>query len=1036
MGSTYEATQDKIKSEFTGNIIFSGNLKCLYTNADSLVNKMDELKLYAECNKPHIIIINEVVPKHYKFELTENDIGIDGYDIWHNMNELNQHSRDPTGAEGKWRGVAIYTAKLLNTSPIGVSEVCEGNQYLDAVIVSIQLNKMDNAMVCGFYRSPSSTTEQNRMLFQLIERIVEVKPEPSHILICGDFNFKEIDWTNWMVSRPNISSGNTDNTGTQAGPPNKQSEEFLETCQNAFLYQHVMKPTRRRGNDTPSLIDLVFSNEEHMVINVEHLSPLGASDHSVLRFDMQCQNKISKKIKTRYLYEKGDYDKLRNMLDVDWKNLFKASNCENDANIQYKVFLEKFNIALNACIPKKEIILDKPHGRTTGKTIMDHTALKAIRKKHSAWKRYMETKEANKYLEYCKIRNKVRQITRQIRKQFESRIAQKVRTNPKAFWAYVKSKTKAKPGIPDLTSTRGQRTQNDQEKAEVLSEFFKSVFTVEGEDELPDCETKELNSGPLKNIVITFEQIMNKIKGLNVSKSPGPDNISPVIMKKIPEAFAKPLLIIYHTSLMTQSVPLIWKSANITAIFKKGDRQEPSNYRPVSLTCIPCKIMESIIRESILEHMYNNKLLTSKQYGFVTKKSTSLQLLKVLDEWTGILDHGSTGIDCIYCDFLKAFDTVPHKRLILKISSYGITGNVLGWLSNFLQNRTQRVCVNGMWSRKVKVLSGVPQGSVLGPLLFVIYINDLPDVIKSQIYLFADDTKIFRRIDSGVDSAILQNDLISMCNWSNKWKLKFHPKKCKVMCFGKYQGSNQTYYMVNQAGEREHLETADNQCEKDLGVIFDSKLSFDQHIASCVAKANKVLGLIKRTFQFIDEELLRQLYTTLVRPHLEYAQTVWSPHLKKHINVLEGVQRRATRILPSLKELDYKQRLTKLNLYSLTYRRIRGDMIELFKIVTGLYDPDASPHVTRSSTTTRGNDFKLHLSAANTKIRQKYFTNRSVQIWNSLPNCVVNATSVDIFKKRIDNCWATDELKFDYQYDPKELCYSKINSSNIYRYVL
>ena len=235
------------------------------------------------------------------------------------------------------------------------------------------------------------------------------------------------------------------------------------------------------------------------------------------------------------------------------------------------------------------------------------------------------------------------------------------------------------------------------------------------------------------------------------------------------------------------------EKANITAIYKKGSKKLAGNYRPVSLTSVVCKLMESIIKDSIMEHMSKNNLLNSQQYGFVSGRSTVLQLIKVMDRWTEILDKGGC-VDVVYCDFLKAFDKVPHKRLVQKLNYYGITPLLVNWIKEFLSDRKQKVMVNGECSTWYEVTSGIPQGSVLGPTLFVIYINSLPDVIsQSSSYLFADDTKLANGIFENSDCEALQSDLNNMVEWTDKSLLKFHPDKCVHMTIGKSKLDERTY---------------------------------------------------------------------------------------------------------------------------------------------------------------------------------------------------------------------------------------------------
>lgn len=252
------------------------------------------------------------------------------------------------------------------------------------------------------------------------------------------------------------------------------------------------------------------------------------------------------------------------------------------------------------------------------------------------------------------------------------------------------------------------------------------------------------------------------------------------MLRELSDVLAEPLCSIYNTSLQTCQLPDVWKEANISAIFKKGDRKLPSNYRPVSLTSIPCKLMEGVVRDRLIDHMTTNNLLSKQQFGFIKGRTTSLQLLHVLEHWQTTIDRGGE-LDVVYFDFRKAFDTVPHRRLLSKLRGYGITGNTLEWIEHFLIGRRQRVQVKGKPSRWHQVKSGIPQGSVLGPTLFVIYINDLPDTVLSLLYLFADDTKLYREIESPADELALQDDLSRMSQWSALWLLEFHPDKCKSM---------------------------------------------------------------------------------------------------------------------------------------------------------------------------------------------------------------------------------------------------------------
>jgi hypothetical protein len=630
----------------------------------------------------------------------------------------------------------------------------------------------------------------------------------------------------------------------------------------------------------------------------------------------------------------------------------------------------------------------------------------------------METKSSARYEEYCSIRNKVKGLVRAAKYNMEKEIASDAKGNPKRFWKYVNSKRKTKSGICELSTEVNGETitaRTDREKADMLADFFSSVFTHEPQGDiplLPDATFQHM----FVDREFTENEVCQLMQDLDTSKSPGPDEVHPRELKELSSTISKPLTRIFNASLKYGKVPKTWKKGNITALFKKGDKQQPGNYRPVSLTCILCKLLEKLIRKEIMAHMNINNLLSDKQFGFLAGRSTTLQLLKVMDEWTDILDRGDF-VDVIYLDFMKAFDTVPHKRLINKCLSYGLSKQIVTWVENFLSNRVQSVVVNGVASEQQPVTSGIPQGSVLGPVLFVIYINDLPDCVTSRCYLFADDTKLYRQISNpDGDVASLQTDLDNLGDWSNTWLLKFHPQKCKSLsiCNKRQNTQDTAYHLYNPQGDRVGVEKSSS--EKDIGVTVDNHLEFNKHIQLQVNKANSIVGLIKRSFTFLDNRSFKLLFQALVRPHLEYAAAVWNPHLCKYIDLLENVQRRATKLLKGLKDLSYSERLRVLKLPTLRYRRLRGDMIEVYKIVHNIYDSRVSCNIlSLSHSITRGNSYKLVKQTVRLDVRKYSFACRVVDIWNGLPEHVVSAPSIHAFENRLDKIWKDIDVLYDYK---------------------
>lgn len=957
---------------------YNGNhFSCMYTNADTLTNKMEELRLRvsSEKERPEFIMINEVKPKNQRYLVTQAELKINGYEMFSNI------------ANNDGRGLIIYIR-----SNIMAREVRFKANFQESLWVEVHLKDGDLLLIGCIYRSPSSVLENNSQLINLIKEVARYKP--THILITGDFNYPRIDWENW----------------TSEGEEHSEEFRFVEALRDSYMYQHVTGPTRARGSDRPKLLDLVFTNEEGMVEDLRVTAPLGKSDHSVLEFKYNAYTDKKATLRKIFLYDKGDYNDMRMEVTQDWRNqiLEIGGIDEKWCHIRDKIKeLEEHYVPIK---------VNKDSDIKKRKLALDAVTLEAIRKKHRCWQRYMETHEMDKYRAFTQQRNKVKKLIQRARKMEERGIAKEAAGKPKKFWSFVKEKLKTKSGIAELREEVNGEVKfasSDEDKARVLSEFFGKVFTVE--PDLVDLPEQVYNvPQPMPNIEIAPEDVLGRLQKLKVDKSPGPDNVHPRILKELREELKDVLVDLFNTSLREGKLPNEWKTANVSAIYKKGDKSEPSNYRPVSLTSVVCKVMETIVREKIMAHLMKHKLLSDKQFGFIPGRSTVLQMLHVMDEWTRILDEGGE-VDVVYMDFQKAFDKVPHRRLLRKLGHYGITGNTQQWIRNFLVNRKQRVNIKGAYSSWRNVVSGVPQGSVLGPVLFAIYINELPASINSRIFLFADDTKIFRGINSQQDQIALQDDLGKLVNWSERNLLPFHPNKCShLRVHTRHRTVEDTEYTLATEGS-DRLLIKKIAKEEDLGITTDEFLNFEAHISKKVNKANQIMGLIRRAFSALDISMFRCLFKSMVRPHLEYAQSIWSPYKRKDIRMVENVLRRASKMLPGLKNLSYSERLRHLEIPTMAYRRHRGDMIEVFKILKGGYDEDVNIHLERQVGMTRGNILKLKKIRTRTQRRQMFFTSRVVDAWNSLPNSVIEAENVMTFEKRLDQFWANQPIKFDFE---------------------
>ena len=628
----------------------------MYSNVDSLLNKKSELEARIAITTPDVIALVEIYPKNLVIPVDDSELQIKGYNML-----LSSKSH---------RGVVLYCKKNLQCRQVNFQD----NDFVESVWCEIVAGPEHILFGC-LYRSPNSTDLNNAALLKLMW---EVDKSPyTNLFMVGDFNLPNINW-----EIPSV-----------AGSGSSFASDFLDTLQNLFLSQVVEEPTRMREGQKSNTLDLIITNQEEMLDYVAISSPVGKSDHMVLDFRLIMPGTIHhvSEIK-RFAFFKGDYEGMKKY--VKENGIFHSMVTETedrDLNTVNNTFIHCIEELTSKFVPKVKV-RDSHQPQW-----MSSDVRQAINSKHKAWNHFQKTRSPQDRKSFNKLRNEATAKVTEAKKTFERKLTSEIKTNPKSFWSYVQSKNKFKQGIGDLEKPDGNLAETDEDKAETLNAFFASVFTKEDVTCIPTCEPR-VHDKCLDTVIFTTEKVKKAILKLDQSKSPGPDNVHNRVLKELVDDISQPLASLFTKSMSKGEVPDSWNEANVTPIFKKGDKKKPGNYRPVSLTSTLSKLMETIIRDEIVNYLNTNSLFVNNQYGFRKGRSCESQLLDVLEEWTKELDNKGS-VDCIYLDYSKAFDSVPHKRLQIKLEAHGITGNLLKWIVSFLSGRTQQVVVNGVPSK-------------------------------------------------------------------------------------------------------------------------------------------------------------------------------------------------------------------------------------------------------------------------------------------------------------------------------------------------
>ena len=728
-------------------------------------------------------------------------------------------------------------------------------------------------------------------------------------LIVGDFNLPDIDWSKGQLKRrlnPNMH------------------ETFLNFVEASDLEQFVDFPTHTHGNT----LDLVLSNLDLS----NPISEPSCSDHHVLLFDLFSEHPISHSINNNnttpfWNFKKANIPEIMiDCYDIETK-ISQQVKVGAPVNTVWETFKSSILSSASKNIPSKR---RKP---TPSPWMSKSTEREVNRRKrwHKTSKIHNTAENREKVSKQSKLCDKL--INRDYNAFINNHICSKLENgDSKPLFKFIANRRGNSNTIKKLD---GCLSDSAADIADCFASAFSSVFT---DDDGRQPPTNPCTAQQSSRIKIEPKGVLKQLQSLDRTKGAGPDGLSSALLKFLANFIYKPLSLIYQYSLDTGAAPDDWKLANVIPIHKKSSRSNPLNYRPISMTCIASKILEHILCHDINNFLDDNNLLVECQHGFRKKHGCDTQLLTTVTDLVEAYDQ-NIPVDLAVLDFSKAFDVVSHPKLLLKMKAIGIHSSTCNWISDWLSNRLLTVTVNGAQSSLHRVTSGVPQGSVLGPLLFLLYINDMPSCVHfCNLRLFADDSLAFHRIQSQVDVDHMQSDLDRLIEWANTWQMKFNVDKCEHMRIQRQtQNSTQASYTLNNS------KLTQVSSIKYLGVHIDDQLSFDKHIREICKKATQTLHMLMRNLKKARTKSRSICYKCICRPILEYASQSWSPHLVKHIDTIEAINRKAFRWAYHKKKFDHiSDLMTQLDWQTLAERRQNSDLKLYFKIIAGSAAVDES----------------------------------------------------------------------------------------------
>lgn len=863
-------------------------------------SKLADLRLGILNANYDIIIITET---WLRVGVYDSELADERYSIFRRDRDLSKTKKLDGG------GIFVAIKKTLSVTRRYDLE----DSLYENIILTIPTNKNNSLLLSVNYIPPKAKTDAYENILNKLHQIYATYPDFTYCII-GDFNIPDIEWTPSIDEKILI--------------PSEPRTEIHKTLLNTMS---LMKLQQYNSwcNENGRILDLVLSNVQSVCTKPSvNISPPGPHHPSLELTLKKCKQHTLLPInEPKYNYRKANYDSIQSKLStVDWKAKLEDLNATESVNQFYN---------LTYSIMDDEIPLTK--AKNNKFPFWFSPALKSsLNRKKKLWKRWCTYKNLSDYNEFALLRTRCKLLLTKCQKIYVANTEDAIPKNIKHFWRYVSSLKNNASGYPSTMTLENQTSNEPSVIAEMFSNFFSSVFEPSNPIDLTVIETQSPNVLADNTVSLHLDRciIERGLKNLDITKGPGPDKISAVFLKNTYKEISIPLDIIYNKCLKEGTFPAVWKLAHVTPIHKSGSKSKIPNYRPISnLSTIP-KLFESMVHDALYPIV--RPQLSQKQHGFMKKRSVITNLLTYTNFLFEALDEG-VEVHAIYTDFRKAFDKVDHTLLLEKLAFNGIKGNLLRWFASYLNNRYQIITINGYSSDKKLVSSGVVQGSTLGPLQYLLFINEIEQCFQnSNILMFADDLKIFKKVTSQQDCLLLQEDLIRFNEFCVKNKLQLAYDKCQQISFTRNINKIDFKYNIGDVALTKVASI------RDLGVTLDEKLLLNNHIDNIFTKAYQMLGFVLRISKpFRKASTYLTLYQTLVRSHLDFASVIWNPFYAVYSNKIETIQKKFVRALHyrlTGRKGHYVDLLKLYNLQKLSDRRILLDAMTLYNICNNEYD--------------------------------------------------------------------------------------------------